>query len=48
VPLDEVRERLREHIREEKTEQAVQSETERLRAAAEIQILIALEDRASY
>ena len=42
VPLDEVREQLRDHIREEKAEQAVKSEIARLREAAEIKILIPL------
>jgi len=48
VPLEEVREQLRAHILEEKTEQAVDSEIEDLRAAAEIEILIPLERKASY
>lgn len=47
LPLDEVGERLREHVRAEQTEQVVQSEIERLRAGAEIEILIPLESRAS-
>lgn len=42
LPLDEVRRQLREHVRAEKVEQAVQSETARLREAAEIKILIPL------
>jgi peptidyl-prolyl cis-trans isomerase C len=48
LPLDEIREQLREHIREEKTEETVRSEIERLRASADIEILIPLERRASY
>jgi len=43
LPLDEVREQLREHIREEKIELAVKQETERLREEAEVAILIPLE-----
>jgi parvulin-like peptidyl-prolyl isomerase len=43
LPLDEVREQLREHIREEKMEVAVKQETERLRQEAEVAILIPLE-----
>jgi peptidyl-prolyl cis-trans isomerase C len=42
LPLDEIREQLRAHIREERAEQAVQDETARLREAADIQILIPL------
>jgi parvulin-like peptidyl-prolyl isomerase len=42
LPLDEVREQLREHIREEQMEQAVDSEKARLRAAAKIETLIPL------
>jgi parvulin-like peptidyl-prolyl isomerase len=47
VPLDEVREQLREHVRQEQMQQAVDSEIERLRAAAEIEVLIALERNTS-
>ncbi len=43
LPLDEVREQLREHIRGEKMEAAVEQETERLRQEAEVAILIPLE-----
>lgn len=43
LPLEEVREQLREHIREEKMEAAVTQETERLRERAELEILIPLE-----
>ena len=43
LPLDEVREQLREHIREEKMEAAASQETERLREQAEVEILIPLE-----
>ena len=42
LPLDEVREPLREHIREEQMATAVQQETARLRQAADIQVLIPL------
>ena len=42
LPLDEVREQLREHISEEQMEQAVDSEKARLRAAAKIETLISL------
>jgi peptidyl-prolyl cis-trans isomerase C len=43
LPLDEVREQLRDHIREEKMEAAVTQETERLRREGEVEILIPLE-----
>jgi parvulin-like peptidyl-prolyl isomerase len=43
LPLDEIREKLRDHIREEKMEAAVKREIERLREAGEVEILIALE-----
>jgi peptidyl-prolyl cis-trans isomerase C len=43
LPLDEVREQLREHIRGEKMEAAVEQETERLRQEGEVAILIPLE-----
>ena len=43
LPLEEVREQLREHIREEKMEVAVKQETERLRREGEVEILIPLE-----
>ena len=43
LPLDEIREQLRDHIREEKMEVAVQQETERLRQEADVAILIPLE-----
>ena len=46
LPLDEVREQLRDHIRMEKAEQAVNDEIARLRAAADIQILVPLEARS--
>jgi len=42
LPLDDIRDQLREHIRNEKAEAAVRAEIERLRAAADIKILIAL------
>jgi parvulin-like peptidyl-prolyl isomerase len=47
LPLDEVRDQLREHVAEERAERAVEEEIERLRAAAEIQVLIPLERSAS-
>jgi parvulin-like peptidyl-prolyl isomerase len=43
LPLDEIREKLRDHIREEKMEAAVEREIDRLRQAGEVEILIALE-----
>jgi len=43
LPLDEVREQLRDHIREEKMEAAVEQETARLREQAEIDILVPLD-----
>jgi parvulin-like peptidyl-prolyl isomerase len=45
LPLDEIRDQLREHIRNEKSEQAVNNEIEQLRAEANIDILIALGPR---
>jgi len=43
LPLDEIREDLRDHIREERMEAAVEAEIERLRTEGEVEILIALE-----
>jgi parvulin-like peptidyl-prolyl isomerase len=43
LPLDEVREGLRDHVREEKMEDAVRSKIAELRTAADIEVLIALE-----
>ena len=43
VPLDEVREKLRNHIRGEKMEAAVKQEIARLREGGEVEILIPLE-----
>jgi len=43
LPLDEVREQLREHIREEKMTAAVAEENNRLRQESEVAILIPLE-----
>lgn len=40
LPLDEVREFLRDHVREEKTESAVRAEIDELRAAADVEVLI--------
>jgi len=42
LPLDEIREQLREHIREEKMEAAVKQEIARLQEAGEVEILIPL------
>ena len=42
LPLDEIREQLRDHVRNERAEAAVEAETARLRDAAEIEILIPL------
>jgi peptidyl-prolyl cis-trans isomerase C len=43
LPLEEIREQLRDHIREEKMEAAVEAEKERLLQAADIEVLIPLE-----
>lgn len=43
LPLDEVREALRDHVREEKMRIAVEEKISELRAAADIEVLIALE-----
>jgi len=45
LPLDEIREQLREHVREEKMETAVQNKIDELRAAADIEVLIPLASR---
>lgn len=42
LPLDEIRDQLREHIAMEKAETAVKAEVERLRAASDIEVLIPL------
>jgi len=42
LSMDEIREQLRDHIREEKMEAAVEQETARLRQEAEIEILVPL------
>ena len=42
LPLDEVREQLRDYIREEKMEAAVDAKIDELRAAADVQVLIPL------
>jgi parvulin-like peptidyl-prolyl isomerase len=42
LPLDEVREQLRDYVREEKMEAAVDAKVDELRAAADIEILIPL------
>jgi parvulin-like peptidyl-prolyl isomerase len=42
LPLDEVREQLRDYVREEKMEGAVEAKIDELRAAADIEVLIAL------
>jgi parvulin-like peptidyl-prolyl isomerase len=43
LPLDQVREQLRDHVREERMEAAVGKEIQRLRAEGEVEILVALE-----
>jgi parvulin-like peptidyl-prolyl isomerase len=43
LPLDEIREQLRDHVREEKMEAAVDEEIARLREQGEVEILIPLE-----
>ncbi len=47
VPLDEVREKLRAHVREEHMKQAVKERVEELRAAADIRILVPIGPRAA-
>lgn len=42
LALDDIRDRLREHVQNEQVEQAVREEVERLTAAADIQVLIPL------
>ena len=42
LPLEEIREQLRDHLSEERMDQAVEKEKERLREQAEIEILIPL------
>ena len=42
LPLDEVREQLREYVRNEKMEAAVDARIDELRAAADIEVLIPL------
>jgi peptidyl-prolyl cis-trans isomerase C len=42
VPLDEVHERLRDHVRKERMDAAAKKEVERLRAAADVAVLIPL------
>ena len=42
LPLDEVREQLRDYIREQKMEAAVEAKIDELRAAADVQVLIPL------
>jgi peptidyl-prolyl cis-trans isomerase C len=43
LPLDQISEQLRDHIREEQMEAAVGKEIQRLRAEGEVEILVALE-----
>jgi peptidyl-prolyl cis-trans isomerase C len=43
LPLEEIREQLRDHIRDEKMQAAVEQEVARLRQEAEVEVLIALE-----
>ena len=45
MPLEEIRDELREYVREEKMEAAVQAKIDQLRAAADIEILIPLASR---
>jgi parvulin-like peptidyl-prolyl isomerase len=45
LPLEEIRDELREYVREEKMEAAVQAKIDQLRAAADIEILIPLASR---
>ena len=45
LPFDEVREQLRDHVRQERMEAAVQAEIDQLRAAADITVLIPLAAR---
>lgn len=45
LPFDEVREQLRDHVRQERMEAAVQEEIDQLRAAADITVLIPLAAR---
>lgn len=45
LPLEEIRDRLREHIRAEKSERAVELEIEQLRAEADVSVLIPLASR---
>ena len=47
VPLDEVREQLRDHVRGEKMEAAVEAKIDELRAAADVEVLIAIEPPGS-
>jgi parvulin-like peptidyl-prolyl isomerase len=47
LPLDEVRDPLREHMREEKMAAAVEAETARLRREAKVEMLIPMERTAS-
>jgi peptidyl-prolyl cis-trans isomerase C len=47
LPLDEVREGLRDHVRDEKMAIAVRKKIEELRAAADIEVLVSLERNAS-
>lgn len=45
LPLEEIRDELREYVREEKMDAAVQAKIDQLRAAADIEILIPLASR---
>ena len=42
LPLDEVREQLRDYVRDEKMEAAVSAKIDELRSAADVQVLIPL------
>jgi parvulin-like peptidyl-prolyl isomerase len=46
LPLEEVREQLRDYIREEKMKAAVEAKIDELRAAADVEILIPLSERS--
>ncbi len=45
MPLDDVREQLRDYVREEKMEAAVDAKIDELRAAADVEVLIPLTAR---
>ena len=45
LPLDDVREQLRDYVREEKMEAVVDAKIDELRAAADVEVLIPLTAR---